>query len=127
MNKINLHRVPTQLFVHNPKAQKVAKEEKASFLEHLQRATRNTGNLKVSKHATERLAERNIHIPEQEWNRISAKVDEAKQKGIKESLVLTEQAAMIVSAKNHTVITAMERTEAKDQVFTNIDGTIVLN
>ena len=37
-----------------------------------------------------------------------------------------DQAAFIVSAKNATVITAMDRTEAKDQLFTNIDGTIVL-
>lgn len=37
-----------------------------------------------------------------------------------------DQAALIVSAKNGTVITAMERDEAKEQLFTNIDGTIVL-
>lgn len=127
MNKVNLHRIPSQPLVHNQVTKKVESKDKQSFLEHLQRATINTGNLKVSKHATERLAERNIHIPEQEWERISAKVDEANKKGIKESLVLTEQAAMIVSAKNRTVITAMDRTEAKDQLFTNIDGTIVLN
>ncbi len=127
MNKINFHRIPSQPFIHNQAAKKVESNEKQSFLEHLKHATANTGSLKISKHASERLAERNIQIPENEWNRISTKVDEANRKGIKESLVLTEQAAMIISAKNRTVITAMDRVEAKDQLFTNIDGTIVLN
>jgi len=40
---------------------------------------------------------------------------------------LMDQAALIVSAKNSTVITAMDRIEAKDQLFSNIDGTIVLS
>ena len=83
--------------------------------------------LKISKHATERLAERNIHISDAEWAHVTEKVNEAKMKGIKESLVLMDQAALIVSAKNSTVITAMDRMEAKDQLFTNIDGTIVLS
>ena len=51
---------------------------------------------------------------------------EARQKGVNQPLVLMDQAALIVSAKNATVITAMDRTEAKQQLFTNIDGTIVL-
>ena len=55
------------------------------------------------------------------------KVTEARSKGVNDSLVLMDQAALIVSAKNATVITAMNRTEAKNQLFTNIDGTIVLN
>ena len=42
------------------------------------------------------------------------------------AIVLMDQAALIISAKNATVITAMDRTEAKQQLFTNIDGTIVL-
>ena len=83
--------------------------------------------LKISKHASERLAERNIHISDAEWAHVTEKVNEAKMKGIKESLVLMDQAALIVSAKNSTVITAMDRMEAKDQLFTNIDGTIVLS
>ena len=47
--------------------------------------------------------------------------------GIKESLVLLNNAALIVSAKNNTVITAMDREEAIDQIFTNINGTIIMN
>ncbi|MFC4409212.1 TIGR02530 family flagellar biosynthesis protein [Chungangia koreensis] len=121
MEKINLHRLPMQPIIRQ--SQQV-QSPKQSFAQHLQEV--QTTKLKVSKHATERLAERNISISDAEWKRVSDKVLEAKSKGIKESLVLMEQAALIVSAKNGTVITAMGRAEANDQIFTNIDGTIVL-
>jgi flagellar operon protein len=83
--------------------------------------------LTISKHANERLAQRGIHIPDQQWQKITEKVLEAKKLGVNESLVLTKHAALIVSAKNQTVITAMDRTEAKTQIFTNINGTIIVD
>ena len=126
MEKLNIHRVPMPpLMTHNTSV-KSTQSSKKSFLEHLNKAVQPEG-LKLSKHATDRLAERNIHISEVEWARVTEKVAEAKAKGIKDSLVLMEQAALIVSVKNSTVITAMDRKEAKDQLFTNIDGTIVLS
>ncbi|WP_342512600.1 TIGR02530 family flagellar biosynthesis protein [Sporosarcina sp. FSL K6-1522] len=126
MEKLNLHRIPSQPLIRQSQSSPLTQNPKQSFLEHLTNATRTT-ELKISKHATERLAERNIHISDAEWAHVTEKVNEAKRKGIKESLVLMEQAALIVSAKNSTVITAMDRMEAKDQLFTNIDGTIVLS
>ncbi len=84
-------------------------------------------SLKVSKHASQRLEQRHIQFDSIEWNKITSKVLEAKQKGVNEPLVVTPKAAMIVSAKNMTVITAMSRTEANEQLFTNIDGTILLS
>lgn len=95
-------------------------------MQHLHEAAVKT-ELKVSKHANQRLEERNIHISDAEWQLVSDKVSEARSKGVNDSLVLMDQAALIVSAKNATVITAMDRAEAKNQLFTNIDGTIVLN
>ncbi|PIC65629.1 flagellar protein [Sporosarcina sp. P13] len=124
MNKITAHRIPSQPILGQ--GQILAQQQRQSFLEHLQQATQPE-KLKISKHANDRLQERGIQITDAEWARISEKVDEAKRKGIRESLVLTEQAALIVSAKNSTVITAMNRMEAKDQLFTNIDGTILLS
>ncbi len=83
--------------------------------------------LKVSKHANSRLAERNITIDQMTWDRINKKLSEAKQKGIKDSLVLVGDAALVVNADNHTVITAMNRHEASEHIFTNINGAIVMN
>lgn len=126
MDNFNINRVPLQTTIRQPLASKQVATPKQSFLQQLHEATAKT-ELKVSKHANQRLTERNIHISDAEWQLVSDKVFEARSKGVKDSLVLMDQAALIVSAKNATVITAMDRTEAKDQLFTNIDGTIVLN
>lgn len=124
MNRIGIQHLPLQPTVQiQPKT--TSPQIKQSFVSHLQEATSNR-ELKISKHANERLTERNIQISDQEWQVVTDKVFEARSKGVNQPLVLMEQAALIVSAKNATVITAMERTEAKDQLFTNIDGTIVL-
>ncbi|PIC71806.1 flagellar protein [Sporosarcina sp. P16b] len=123
MNKIDIHRIPSPPPIRQGQIQAQSKQ---SFLEHLQQATQPE-KLKISKHANDRLQERGIQMTDAEWAHISEKVDEAKRKGIRDSLVLTDQAALIVSAKNSTVITAMNRMEAKDQLFTNIDGTILLS
>lgn len=82
--------------------------------------------LKISKHAEKRIHERGIVLPEKTWQEMSEKVKEASGKGVKDSIVLTSNAAFVVSAKNKTVITAMDREEASSQLFTNIDGAIIL-
>lgn len=126
MDQVNIHRVPSQPFIRQGKPLQPAPSPKQSFLEQLNDAIQ-TQPLKISKHASERLRDRNIHITDAEWAQVTEKVNEARQKGIKDSLVLMDKAALIISAKNATVITAMDRKEAKNQLFTNIDGTIVLN
>ncbi|WP_409368363.1 TIGR02530 family flagellar biosynthesis protein [Lysinibacillus sp. 38-6] len=122
MDKFSIHRVPLYPTIRQKQPTPINSQQ--TFSAHLQEATKQ--ELKVSKHAHERIKERNIAITEQEWQVVSDKVFEAHAKGVKQPLVLMDQAALIVSAKNATVITAMDRTEAKQQLFTNIDGTIVL-
>lgn len=84
-------------------------------------------NLKVSKHAKQRMDERNIKLNDTQWNAITEKMGEAKGKGVTDSLVLTNEAALLVSTKNNTVVTAMDREEATSKIFTNINGTILIN
>ncbi|SIQ66204.1 TIGR02530 family flagellar biosynthesis protein [Domibacillus enclensis] len=83
--------------------------------------------LTISKHAEQRLNERGIHIHENEWNLIGQKLTEAKSKGVTDSLVVLKDAALIASAKNNTIITAMNREEASTRIFTNINGTILMD
>ncbi|MBP1968096.1 flagellar operon protein [Virgibacillus natechei] len=84
-------------------------------------------NLKVSKHAKQRMDERNIQLNDTQWSAITEKMGEAKGKGVTDSLVLTNEAALLVSTKNNTVVTAMDREEATSKIFTNINGTILIN
>lgn len=123
MNRINIQHVPFHPTIQKS-SPKVTQTDAKTFLEHLQSAT--SQQLKISKHASERMQERNIELNDSQWEQLQDKVFEAQQKGIKQPLVLFDHAAFIVSAKNATVITALDRSEAKAQIFTNIDGTIVL-
>lgn len=123
MTKIqpNLHHLHQPL--HAKEKQTGTKNTHSSFKDVLT----NVQHLKVSKHATQRLNERNITIDKAEWEAISDKMNEAKKKGITDSLVITDQATLVVSTKNHTVVTAMERSEAASKIFTNINGTILMD
>ena len=87
----------------------------------------NDKTLKISKHAHERLNQRHITISEADWSLIENKIYEASQMGVKDSLVLVNEAALIINTQNNTVITAMDREEAKTQIFTNINGTIIMD
>ena len=73
------------------------------------------------------MAQRNIDIDSVTWSKIESKIQQAKKMGVTESLVLTDNSALVVSAKNNTVITAMNRQEASAQIFTNINGTILID
>ena len=81
--------------------------------------------LKFSKHATNRLSERNIELSDGIMNRLSAGMQAAGQKGINESLVMVDQLAFIVNVKNQTVITALDGKDTEGNVFTNIDGAVI--
>lgn len=122
MNKISIQQVP--FHPHIQQKNKAHDTQSKSFAHFLQQAQSPT--LKLSKHATERMQERNIEISEYEWKHVQSKVDEALHKGVQQPLVLMDQAALVVSAKNSTVITVVDREEMKSQIFTNIDGTIVI-
>ena len=106
---------------------KTNKKQATKFHNLLQTKLSKTTQLKISKHAKERMDHRGIKFSNDEWLTIQKKVEEAKQKGVSDSLVLTEDAALIVSAKNETVITALNRNEARSHIFTNINGTIIID
>jgi flagellar operon protein len=108
------------------KLQKGNQVHKESFSAQLQSAIQSNSKLIVSKHAQGRLKQRNIHISNEDWKKIEEKISEAGKLGVTDSLVLLPDAALIISAKNNTVITALNRDEASSQIFTNINGTIVL-
>lgn len=98
-----------------------------SFAQELQTAVNPNQHLNISKHAKERMVKRGIEIASDRWSQISNKVQQAKAMGVTESLVLLPDAALVISAKNQTVITAMNRHEANTQIFTNINGTIIID
>lgn len=85
-----------------------------------------SGELKFSKHASNRLADRNLTLSDDQLSRLTEGARRAGEKGIKESLVMVDQLAFIVNVPNNTVITAMDQSQAKDNIFTNIDGAVIV-
>lgn len=82
--------------------------------------------LKFSKHADSRLSDRNITLSEEQLDRLEEGTKKAATKGINESLVIMDNLSFIVNIKNQTVITAMDNTETNDNVYTNIDGAVII-
>ena len=82
--------------------------------------------LKFSKHATQRLSQRNINLSDEQNIRLTNGVTEAEKKGVNESLVLVDNLAFIVNVPNKTVVTAMDQEETNANVFTNIDGAVIM-
>jgi flagellar operon protein len=83
-------------------------------------------SLKFSAHAQTRLESRGIDLNAEDLVKLQDAVNRARDKGAKDSLILTDKAAFIVSVKNQTVITAVDRDSLKENVFTNIDSTIMI-
>lgn len=98
-----------------------------SFQEILESSrTKGVGEVRFSKHAAGRLADRNIELTESQMDRLKEGAQRAGAKGIKESLVIMDQLAFIVNIPNSTVVTAMNRQDAAENVFTNIDGAVIV-
>lgn len=78
-----------------------------------------------SQHAQERLRERGISLDKTEMEKLEGAVDDVARKGGRESLVLLGDAALVVSVKNRTVVTALDRNSMQGNVFTNIDSAVL--
>nr|WP_318683543.1 TIGR02530 family flagellar biosynthesis protein [uncultured Acetatifactor sp.] len=84
------------------------------------------GALKFSKHAAVRMADRNIELSTEQLARLNDGAKKAGQKGIRDSLVIVDELAFIVNVPNQTVVTAMDSTETSENVFTNINGAVII-
>lgn len=82
--------------------------------------------LKFSNHAIERMQSRGISYSPEDLTRLDGAIQKAAAKGSKDTLVLMDSSALIVSVKNNTVVTVMDKNALKENVFTNIDSTIVM-
>ena len=82
--------------------------------------------LKFSAHASQRIQDRKIDLDPEKMVRVNEALDRAAAKGIEDTLILTNDAAFIVNVKNRTVVTALDRNSLIGNVFTNIDGAVII-
>lgn len=136
MNKItnqftSIEQVTNQYLNNQPRPSgKVLEQKGLSFEEILRQKQQlkpaETSNLKFSKHASNRLEERAIELSDEQVTRLNEGARKASEKGIKESLVIIDSLAFIVNVKNHTVVTAIDQTTTNENIFTNIDGAVIM-
>jgi len=83
------------------------------------------GSVKFSKHAVDRMNSRGIAFSPNQLQRIEQAVSQVEAKGGKDSLVMIDDAALVVSVKNDTVVTVVDKEQLKNNVFTNIDSAVI--
>lgn len=126
---LSIEQLQAKYFAQSKQNQKSTEADVFSFQDVLNKTAKDaeqTGEVKFSKHAVNRLAERNIELTDKQMERLQEGTMKAGAKGINESLVIVDQLAFIVNVPNNTVITAMNQTEANENVFTNIDGAVIM-
>ncbi|GJM83470.1 hypothetical protein HMSSN139_59660 [Paenibacillus sp. HMSSN-139] len=73
------------------------------------------------------MEQRGIELKPEQLNKIESAIDSAAAKGAKDSLILLKDMALIVNVNNRTVVTAMDGSSMKDNVFTQIDSAVIIS
>lgn len=102
----------------NKTADEAGRKSDKSFGEYM-----DSASVRFSKHANERLNTRNINLDNTQMARLEKGMSRAKEKGMKDPLVMVDNIAFIVNIKSNTVVTAVN--DVNEAVFTNIDGAVI--
>lgn len=120
MKTYNIHQVSHKINENKVKSQ--IKSNKDSF----EKVLNSTENLKFSNHAMKKIDDRKISIDNDDVLKITDAINQAKGKGVEQALILMDNKAFIVSIKNNTIITGINTEQLKNNIFTNIDGTVII-
>jgi len=123
--------VVNRIAVDIPQKQEVVKGavqqgKNNAFTDVLKNEISKSADLKYSEHAKTRLRDRHIELSEADRLKIGLAVENAARKGAKDSLLLLNDLALLVSVKNRTVVTAIDQQAQSNKVFTNIDSAVII-
>ncbi|WMJ24244.1 TIGR02530 family flagellar biosynthesis protein [Paludicola sp. MB14-C6] len=125
-NYIQVSRTPQ---VNKPQPQTtnaIGQGQAVDFKTLFEKQLQNNNQVTFSKHAQQRVTERKIDISNQTLVKLNDAITGARQKGVKDVLVLNGDTMFIVNTTSNTVVTALKGSELKNNVFTNIDGTVII-
>lgn len=108
------------------KQEQKKEEPEVSFKEILEQKISEESKLSFSKHAVNRVVERNVDVSSANLERLNEGVRLAEEKGLKEPLILVDSTAYVVNLKNNKVVTVVSDESLKGAIFTNIDGTVMI-
>jgi flagellar operon protein len=109
--------------IPRPDARQTAKPPAEGFDVALARMER--AQLDFSRHAQRRIEQRGLGLDSSRLARLEQAVDRAESKGARDSLILLDELALVVSIRNRTVVTAIDQASRKEHVFTNIDSVVI--
>lgn len=102
-------------------------KELQNQLDEKRRTEQSQNGVVFSKHALERISERQIDIENGDTlERLNKAVELAGEKGSNDALVMIGSNAFIVSVKNNKVITTLSADDMQGNIFTNIDSTVIM-
>lgn len=87
---------------------------------------KSSPQVNFSKHAQQRVTDRQIDVSTSALIKLNDAIGMAKSKGVKDALILNGDTMFIVNTPSNTVITALKGNEIRENVFTNIDGTVIM-
>lgn len=96
-----------------------------SFSDYFNKTIERKSEIQFSKHANTRLNSRDINLSTEQMQRIESGISAAGKKGVKDSLVIVDDVALVVNIKNKVVVTAIDKGQ-DNNVFTNIDGAVIV-
>ena len=126
MNKIDINKIENNLINKKRNININKNSTKKNFDQVLNKIEKNNNKIKFSKHAAKRLNNRNIDVSTEELEKLETAFDKAGKSGVKDALILIDNKAFIANIKSKTVITTVEKESLKENVFTNIDGAVIL-
>jgi flagellar operon protein len=97
-----------------------------AFGEVLQKQIRSNTEVRFSAHAIDRIQQRSVALTVDDLARLSNGKKQVQDKGAQNSLILVGETAFVVSVKNNTVVTAVDKADTSNRVFTNIDSVAIV-
>jgi len=85
-----------------------------------------TGSLRFSRHAAERLSDSDRPIGPEEIQELEKACARAGAKGARSTLVLMPGVAFVVAPQSRTVVTVIPEERLKESVFTSIDSAVIV-
>lgn len=122
---INGRAYPLDSFKLSSEKTEIKNTNKSNFSEILkEKLSKENYEYTVSNHAANRLKE--INFNEEDMKNIGKGFEIAENKGSKNTVMIYKDVTLVASIENKTLITAVEKERAKENVFTNIDSVVIL-
>ena len=97
-----------------------------AFAAHLERAHLEAVGPRISSHAWQRIQQRGISMTDDQQRTLADAMQQLAAKGSREALLMRTDAAFVVNIPNRTVVTALDRQEMQQRVFTQIDSAMLV-